>query len=229
MGFEWDEATADVDENTGDPLVGRRFKKEFGEDGWFCGIVVGVQSAPLMNDDEDVDLYKIEYDDGDEEELSKAEVESLLVGSPAIAFRPVKHLYGDIIDAKVMKSKSGKNTVTRSMLYVRWDQRVYDDDDEGALEWVEVLPKNYGKDGKDGWEVVEARNTAADDEEEDEEWADGLLADGSDGSAADDGDDSSSSGSSEDEDEDEDLKNGSGDDSDPSLGGGGKKRGRGAR
>ena len=104
------------------------------------------------------------------------------------------------------------------------------DDDEGALEWVEVLPTNNGKDGKEGWEVVEARNTAADDEEEDEDMDEGgLLADDSDGSAADDGDDSSSSGSSEDEDEDEDFKNGSGDDSDPSLGGGGKKRGRGAR
>ena len=104
--------------------------------------------------------------------------------------------------------------MTRSMLYVRWDQRVYDDDDEGALEWVEVLPKNYGKDGKDGWEVVEARNTAADEEEEDwdimdEDGEDGGLAaamaeggDGGGGSAAADGDgDASLSDSSEDGDE----------------------------
>ena len=72
----------------------------------------------------------------------------------------IRHLYGDIEDFELRKEKlspSSRKTMTRILLFVRWDTRIYADEDEQSREWIEVLPRNYGSSEKDGWEIVEAR------------------------------------------------------------------------
>lgn len=72
----------------------------------------------------------------------------------------VRHLYGDIESVELRREKvspSSRKTMTRALLFVRWDSRIYDESDEHSREWIEVLPKNYGSALKDGWEIVDAR------------------------------------------------------------------------
>ena len=72
----------------------------------------------------------------------------------------MRHLYGDIESVELRREKvspSSRKTMTRALLFVRWDSRIYDESDEHSREWIEVLPKNYGSALKDGWEIVDAR------------------------------------------------------------------------
>ena len=48
-----------------------------------------------------------------------------------------------ILEAKVSKTKAGKSrkTTTKALLYVRWDEDLYEDGDEDAESWLEVIPK----------------------------------------------------------------------------------------
>ena len=68
----------------------------------------------------------------------------------------VKHLYGEILEAEILKTKAGQSrkTTTKALLYVRWDEDLYEDGDEGAESWLEVIPIYYGMDGKNGWVIV---------------------------------------------------------------------------
>lgn len=77
----------------------------------------------------------------------------------------VRHLYGDIESVELRREKaspSSRKTMTRALLFVRWDSQIYDESDEHAREWIEVLPKNYGSPLKDGWEIVDARESEYD-------------------------------------------------------------------
>ena len=60
----------------------------------------------------------------------------------------VENLNGAILEVKVSKTKAsqGKTTTTKALLYNRWDEdlHLYEDGDEGAESWLEVIPKYYG-------------------------------------------------------------------------------------
>ena len=64
----------------------------------------------------------------------------------------VEHLNGVVLEVEVSKTKAGQSrtTTTKALLYVRWDEDLYEEGDEGAESWLEVIPKYYGMDGKDG-------------------------------------------------------------------------------
>lgn len=77
----------------------------------------------------------------------------------------VRHLYGDIESVELRREKaspSSRRTMTRALLFVRWDSQIYDESDEHAREWIEVLPKKYGSPLKDGWEIADARESEYD-------------------------------------------------------------------
>ena len=91
--------------------------------------------------------------------MQQEEVVAVKDGYSHGALKTVKHLYGEITDVKVTKTKVGssKKTTTKVLLYVRWDYDIYDDEDDDAEGWLEVIPKYYGMPGRDGWEIVERR------------------------------------------------------------------------
>ena len=152
FGFEFHEP---FEVKAGGALVGSGLRKEF--DGQFFGGVV------LSGSGVDGDPYAVQYDDGDGEEMATAEVEPLLTGAThavGSTWASVRHLYGEILEVATTRTRVGrsKKTTTKALFYVRWDRGIYeDDDDESAMEWLEVQPKNHGVDGKDGWEVVPLR------------------------------------------------------------------------
>ena len=150
FGFRWSE---NMELSTSeDELVGCSVKKEFDGE-WFRGVVV---KAPDASNDK----YLVQYEDGDEEKMEEEEVQRLIEGpSSSGPLKTVKHLYGEIEDVKVTKTKVGRSRkiTTKALLYVRWDKNIYSDEDEEAEGWLEVIPKFYGMPGKDGWEIVERR------------------------------------------------------------------------
>ena len=44
----------------------------------------------------------------------------------------------------------------------RWGEGLFEDGDEGAESWLEVISKYYGVDGKNGWKIVPRRERPAD-------------------------------------------------------------------
>jgi hypothetical protein len=127
-------------------------RKEFNGE-WYRGLIVAFDGS---------ELYTVRYEDGDTEDLDMGEMlQVLLHGSKATTgkWMTVSHLYGEIVDVKVTKTKVGKSkkTTTKALLYVRWDKRIYDDDNDESLEWIEVQPKLHGADSKGGWELVPVR------------------------------------------------------------------------
>ncbi len=128
--------------------VGKRIQKKF--DGMvYNGAVTSFEH----------DLFHIEYEDGDEEDLTEEELDQIVFPrEPRLeTWSSVSYCYGEIRDAKIVKNKVGRKTVTSALLYVRWDEKVYDEENEQSLEWVNVIPGNYGASGKDGWELVDVR------------------------------------------------------------------------
>jgi len=144
---------------TEDDLVGTHIKKKFdGKD--FIGVVVSKFEG------QDGDLFEVQYEDGDREHMGELEVfhhQVRAVGAPVGTLTTLRPLYGEIVDVKTKRVKAGKSkkTTNKALLYIRWDEDIFDDDTDEALEWVEVQPKLHGTNGKGGWEIVPVRECAA--------------------------------------------------------------------
>jgi hypothetical protein len=168
-----------------DDLVGTHIKKKFdGKD--FIGVVVSTFEG------QDGDLFEVQYEDGDREHMDEMEVfnhQVSAVGTPVGTPTSLRPLYGEILDVKTKRVKAGKGkkTTNKALLYIRWDEDIFDDDTDEALEWVEVQPKLYGTNSKGGWEIVPVRECAAQGGMEDD------GDDGGDSQGCDDGEDDDSS------------------------------------
>ena len=57
------------------------------------------------------------------------------------------------VKIKRVQAGKGKKTTNKALLYIRWDEDIFDDDTDETLEWVEVQPKLYGTNSKGGWEL----------------------------------------------------------------------------
>jgi hypothetical protein len=175
FGFEFHQVY-DLQVEAGGPHVGAELRREFDGE-FFSGVVVRGSGT-------DDDLYAVRYADGDEETMTAAEVEELLTGEThavGSTWATVRHLYGEIMEVATTRTRVGrsKKTTSKAMFFVRWDKGIYNDDDESATEWLEVLPKNHGIDGKDGWEIVAQRS-----EVESNESASDSEGEGSDGGSS---------------------------------------------
>ena len=60
--------------------VGTTFLKPFGRQGTFSGVVVS--QHPEDSEDEE-DIFSVQYDDGDVEDLSRSEIETLVAANPS--------------------------------------------------------------------------------------------------------------------------------------------------
>ena len=112
-------------------------------------------------------IFEVQYEDGDREHMDELEVfshhQARAVGTPVGTPTTLRPLYGEIVDVKTKRVKAGKSkkTTNKALLYIRWDEDIFDDDTDEALEWVEVQPKLHGTNGKGGWEIVPVRECAA--------------------------------------------------------------------
>jgi len=219
FGFGWElDEVVEVDVQGG--FVGRHIRKEFSGER-FLGIVVGVVGDM---EDEGAVFYKVKYEDDDEEELTREEIEPLVVEGKTGTWQSIRHLYGEIEQVKVVKTKVGKSkkTTTTTLLFIRWDTEVYDDGDEEAREWVAVTPVLYGTAGEGGWEIVPVRPVA---EEENAGMVNDLEEGGGEEElSAEESDDTSDSSG-----DDEESSDGSSDDESDEGGGSGAEAGKGKR
>ena len=96
---------------------------------------------------------------GDEEDMDRGDLGPLLQTQVdrMNTFSSVSYCYGKICGVKIAKQKRGAKTVSHALLYVRWDPRLFPVEDNDSLEWVNVIPRNYGAVDKDSWELVEVR------------------------------------------------------------------------
>ena len=131
-----------------DAWVGSHVEKDF-NGVMYCGIVTSFEDG----------LFHVEYDDGDEEDMDRGDLGQLLQTQVdrINTFSSVSYCYGEIRGVKIAKQKRGAKTVSHALLYVRWDPRLFPVEDNDSLEWVNVIPRNYGAVGKDSWELVEVR------------------------------------------------------------------------
>ena len=128
-------------------LIGRVLAKEF--DGTrFHGVVISLSEG----------LFRVAYEDGDEEDMQEAEVTPLLTQRRRLdTYRKVAHFYGEIRGVKTQTVVVGRKSTMKALLYIRWDEAVFPEENDESLEWVEVLPRLYGAAGKSGWEIVPVR------------------------------------------------------------------------
>ena len=128
--------------------VGSQLEKDF-NGVMYCGVVTSFEDG----------LFHVEYDDGDEEDMDQEDLGLLLQThvDRANTYSSVSYCYGEIRGVKIAKQKQGAKTVSHALLYIRWDARLFPIEDNDSLEWVNVIPRNYGAVGKDSWELVEVR------------------------------------------------------------------------
>ena len=64
----------------------------------------------------------------------------------------VENLNGVILEVKVSKTKASqtRTTTRKALLHNRWGKDLYEDGDEGAESWLEVIHKYCGINGKGG-------------------------------------------------------------------------------
>mmetsp|Transcript_32600 Transcript_32600/g.73628 ORF Transcript_32600/g.73628 Transcript_32600/m.73628 type:complete len:219 (-) Transcript_32600:392-1048(-) len=147
FAFGWDENTLKVAKSV-ERLARLQLKKGFSGE-WFWGIVVDV------GDDDGECLYTVKYEDrgGGGETMAAADLAGGLIPETESGhWGTVENLNGVILEVVVSKTKASqrRTTTAKALLYNRWDEDLYEDGDEDAESWLEVISKIYGMDGKNG-------------------------------------------------------------------------------
>ena len=178
--------------------IGLEVSKDFGEDGIFSGLVVDVTSGEGNEDDE---LYRIVYEDGDVEDFDKTELQDgLMLHQKQMKKQIPKRKQSEInednvtnVSEKDEENNGGRGRRSRGRVsYVEKDDDFMDlesDEEEVRQERKRLKSSKSGASGKKKRKTVDSDDEdfeAVEDDESDSDLPDDMIVDENDGEDADD-------------------------------------------